>query len=278
MLIKSIVWAVALLSVAKFCHEKTGQFELYKICSSLAPSAAWELPEPTEKQLAEVRSILDEPFTFLGKGGQSFVFASDTHVIKFFRLSRLRLPLWLEYFPLLAPYRLRIATEKREQLEKDFSSTLTAWKELPQETGLVFVHLNKTGFLQKRVTIVDKIGVAHTLEMDGMEFVIQKRAQLFYPHLEQQWRSGTLEKALSSFVALLKKRCALGVEDLDPNLKGNFGFVGSQAIQIDIGRFERADAGWDPQAELERIVAPLKPWLEERDPALVEYLDQLVRS
>ena len=284
--LKFLLPVLAVLAVTRFCHEKTGKFELYKICSDLPFSKDWDTGCPSKEELANLKTVFNQPFRFIGKGGQAFVFGSDDgkYVIKFFRISRLQAPIWLKALnpPFLESYRQRVTLEKKALLKRDFTSYATAWKELHEETGLVFCHLNKTDFLSQKLKIYDKIGISYEIDLDRMEFVVQKKADLFFPYLElclTEQNQEKIRQALSSFVRLLHNRYQKAIKDNDPNLKINFGFVEGHPIQIDIGRFEKSPApisSMEAQKEIVRIVAPLRDWLETRDPRLANYLDEQI--
>lgn len=259
---------------ARFCKKQTEGFALEKIRSNLSYHAEWEIESPNA---TELKAIFHQPFTYLSKGVQSYVFASQDgqYVIKLPRYDHLRsLPLVH-----LLPKKLAAAKiGKREaKLKKDFTSYKIAYEELREETGLVAIHLNKTDGLHQQVTLIDKLGIAHTLDLDKLEFLVQKRATLVYPTLEQWIREEKLseaKEALASLVQVLSTRFDKKIFDKDPDLNTNFGFLGSQAIQIDVGRFRKTF----PQIALPKkeaiflITDNLHQWLQGKSPELASYL------
>ena len=263
----------------QFCYSKTDGFALYKICSSLPFYSGWEV-KPLEAEIQEeVGRELDQPFYYLAKGAQSYVFASadGKTVLKFFRLYHLRPPLWLSSFswPLhLQPYRVRKMLEKREELDKDFQSYKIAFQQMKEETGLLYLHLNKTCHLQKKLRIYDKIGIAYDLDLDQMEFLLQKRATLVYPAIDQFMKmqgADAAKEAISALVRLLLYRCEQGIFDKDPDLNTNFGFLGNIPVQIDVGRFRKEQEGRDAERyceEILRITDHFRQWLDQNYPSL----------
>ena len=265
--ILTIICALALLfGVERFCHLQTGGFNLSKIRSSqegpLHPLALED----------GVKKILEQPYRFLDSGAQAFAFASDDgqYVLKFFRHHRTRHPLRPVYFLLPASIKARllaVETKRMARLEKDFSSYRWAISNLKEETAIIAVELEaKKGDLP--LTLFDKIGVRHRVNGANFEFILQKRALPFYSTLEKWIEDGDLDKAregLSSLLDLLQKRIQLGRADKDPDLRTNFGFIGTKAVEFDAGRF-REDA---PRAnEIALITRALCSWLEERAPEL----------
>lgn len=242
-----------------------------KISSNLLYSIEREVPcHDVEK----VREILNQPFSYLNKGVQTFVFASQDgkYVIKFLRHDHLRPALWAHFLP--QQWRESKAAKKRAKLNKDFISYKIAYEELREETGLVFVHLNKTDYLKQKLSLIDKIGVGHCLDLDQFEFLVQKRAELLYPTLENLIDQGKIEDvkvALSNLVHLLAKKFDKGIFDKDPDLNTNFGFVGNEVVQIDIGRFRKEDQKLKREMIL-RITDHLHQWLMTRSSELDDHL------
>ena len=195
--------------------------------------------------------ILNQPYTFLDKGAQSFVFASQdgNYVIKFFRHHHMK---------------------KQGKLDKDFNSYKLAFNHLKQETGLLFLHLNKTTHLNQTLDLVDKLGIHHKIPLDQFEFLVQKRAQLVYPALQtfmQQGETDNAKEALTNLVHFLVHRSKLGIFDKDPDLNSNFGLIGTEVVQIDIGRFKHQKPQLNKD-EIIRITDNLHQWLMVNYPEL----------
>jgi hypothetical protein len=254
LLFKFSLFILCFLGVAKFCKKQTDGFALARTSFELPFNAAWETRDaPVD---------LKQKFRYLGKGAQSYVFASEDgkYVLKLFRTRYFR------------PHRQKV------KLSKEFNSYKIAHDELHEETGLVFLHLNKTHHLQQKITLVDKVGIAHTLDADQTKFLVQKRAKLLYPGLQELAEMGKIEEAksaLSSLVDLLVSRCQKGIFDKDPDLNTNFGLIGSRPIQIDIGRFKKDPSQVDVKVyknEIIRITDNLHQWLMARYPDLDEHL------
>lgn len=279
--ILSAVLIIALLQC--FCHKKTGGFAVEKISSSLTPRQEWETLPLSPQEKATISSLLQQKFTYLGKGAQAYVFESEDkkHVLKFFRHSHMRPPFWIDYLPSSEIYKKRKRARAEGKLHKDFLSYKLAFEELREETGLLFIHLNKTqNLLNQKITFYDKIGIIHQVDADSMEFVLQKKASLIYPTIEEWMKQGEYTQAkaaLSSLLSLLKARCEKGIWDKDPDLNTNFGLVGARAIQIDIGRFRRDDAQKNPtvyKRDILRVTDNLRQWLGERSPELSRYIEE----
>lgn len=270
-------------SLYLFCKKQTDGFTLKSIHSSGSIAYPY-MDEPSRLSSTQIDTILSQPFYYLGKGAQSFAFVSqdNQYVIKFFRHRQSYFLQSITFlFPPFIQSRLEARIKKRHyKLYKDFFSYTLAYQMLPKETGLLYLHLRKTDHLHKTLTLYDKIGIKQEIALDPMEFVIQQKAELFYPTLEKWIEEGEILKAkrnLTQLIALFKKRCELGIRDKDPNLETNVGFVGDTPIQFDIGRLNIAPVERDPKVytdELIRITDFLRVWLDQKCPELSEHLQQ----
>jgi len=267
----------------QFCYKQTDGFALTKISSSLPFHAQWEVAPLAAQQQKEVMEQLDQPFYYLAKGAQSYVFlsADSKTVVKFFRIYHLTPPFWLtalSFPPALMPYKLGKILAKQEELEKDFQSYKIAFEKMKEETGLLYVHLNKTENLNKTIVFHDKLGIAHSVSLDEMHFLVQKRATLVYPTMEHLLAAEDIDsakQAISALVRLLYERSERGIFDKDPDLNTNFGFLDLTPVQIDIGRFrlqEEEKTREEKRDEVVRITDHFRQWLENRYPPLADYL------
>jgi hypothetical protein len=122
--------------------------------------------------------------------------------------------------------------------------------------------------------LVDKLGIHHPLSLDNYEFLIQKRASLLYTALNQMIEENKLSDAketLSNLVKLLSHVAKVGIADKDPDLMTNFGVIGTEPIQIDVGRFSPRDQKLDKN-EIIRITDRLNQYLMTRCPELQQHL------
>ncbi len=192
-------------------------------------------------------------------------------------------PAWLQLLPpLFDPWRSNKVQKKGAKLFKDFSSYTLAYQELKEQTGLLYLHLNKTDHLKHSLTLEGPLHIEHTVDLDRMEFFVQRKADLVYPALESWVARGEVERAksaLSSLITLLKLRLDKGIFDKDPDLNTNFGFLGTSAIQIDVGRFKRKLSPLSSSERLDaltHITANLKQKLDRCAPELSSFLMQKI--
>lgn len=267
-ILKFGLFFVAFFAVAKFCKKQTGGFTISRISSHLSYDPRWDVAHTPDEE-AFLRKITNQPYYFLGKGAQSFVFCSqdEKYVIKFFRHNHMSVPLWQRWSA-------SSASKRHSKLSKDFSSYKIAYEMLKEETALLYLHLNKTTHLQCSLDLVDKLGIHHPIPLDQYEFLVQKKADLVYPALDTMMKGGRTDDAkvaLSGLVHFLAYRSQQGIFDKDPDLNSNFGFIGTKTIQIDIGRFKFRPPQKDKN-EIVRITDNLHQWLMMWYPELDTHL------
>jgi hypothetical protein len=278
--IKIALFAACFFAAARFCKVQTGNFTLQRITSGLTPRPEWDVASLPFQEQAHIKEILNQPYSYLGKGAQCFVFASQDgqYVIKFFRHDHISPRRWLQMLPF--DWARSKAAKKSKKLYKDFASYKLAYESFKDETGLIFLHLNKTGDFGQTLDLVDKLGIHHRLPLDQYEFLLQKKASLAYPAIEEMMKLGNVEQArqaLTNLVLLLAKRAQKGIADKDPDLNTNFGFIGITPIQIDMGRYRPAPPKFD-RDEIIRITDNLHQWLMVRYPDLDRHLKTQIEN
>lgn len=251
-----------LWALTHFAQKQTDGFTVAKISTELRNAKGAPLNE----------NFLLQPYFYQGKGGQSYVFLSEDgkYVLKCFRSSKLqRLSFLHRVFPL--PYFEKKKTKEEHLLQETLESYSLAFEELPQETGLLGVHLDTEPRIHASLKLIDNLGICHTIDPNQISFVLQKKALLVKDKIGELMQTKNLfatKRAIASLFSLIKSRMEKGIEDTDPNLAKNFGFVEDHVIQIDGGRFSRKTA-----PSLKRIsqsVEDLQHWINANFPELSE--------
>lgn len=235
----------SLYGLGRFYYKKTAGFTISNITSQLNYHPEWETHPLKFAEQEELKQALNQKFTYLGKGCQSYVFISDDqqYVIKFVKYQRFRPQVWLDYLtfiPGIENLRLKKIEKKRKKLAMLFESWKLAFDHLQKETGLVYVHMNKTDFLNQTIHIQDKIGFEHYLNADQMEFLLQKKADMLCSKLDQlisMHRINEAREVLVNLVTQILSEYRRGYADNDHALMQNTGVVGLQPVHIDVGQF-----------------------------------------
>lgn len=221
-------------------------FRLSKSTAEIPRKTEWEMGEMP----ASVREILSQPFTYLGKGVQSYAFESQDglYVLKLFLFDSSKMPFGQSLFNWTKQEVGRYVRKSRSP-EEIFNSCKLSYDRAREETGLVWVQLNSERGVP--VLIKDYLGFSHTIDMNRHRFVLQKKAVTLLPALRDARRNNPEKYAqmISSFAALLETFEQRGIASLDKKLSTNFGYLETKAIQIDF-----ADNVEDP--ELAKRMAP----------------------
>src|SRR5271156_5010255 len=87
------LFVLSLYGLGRLYFRLTGGFTIANISSDFSFQPQWEVRPLLEGEQAEFDKATSQPFYYLGKGCQSYVFASQDgkYVIKFFKYQRYRL-------------------------------------------------------------------------------------------------------------------------------------------------------------------------------------------
>lgn len=284
---------------------QTKGFCLQKITADDLPyQRQWDTAPLSKEQMEEVEQALDQPFRLIGSGSECFAFMSEDGetVIKFFKLGFAR-PVYfnkgllsedhrayagtLSNHPLiqrkgtgwLDTCRQRVFGIREFRLTRTFSSCKLAYDRLKEETGVFYMHLNPTDTFHRNLTLIDKNGIAYEVPIDSAKFLLQRRAEPLEKHFAQLVREKRYEDAqqsIDSLFALIINRCKKGFYDRD-FINRNLGYMGNQAIEIDLGSFIPDPNMANPlvyKKELFFATQELREWLEKNAPELLPYFDQ----
>jgi hypothetical protein len=240
-------------------HNKTIGFSVKKITSNFAYNPDWVIPEPQGQEFDQLQSIFHQKFKYLASGSQSYAFVSEDgkYVIKFFRMKHL-IPSIRDY---LKPGRLE---HRRQNLISIFGAHKLAYDELREDSGLVYLHLNKTQHLNTKLKATDRLGRSYEVDLDKTEFVVQKKAELIFDRLKKLLDKGDragADKAIASMLQMIKRQLDMKIVDQDKAVRNNYGFIGDQPVHLDIGRLYRGEKPKD----YDRVIERINKWLHEND-------------
>jgi hypothetical protein len=256
-----LLLTLALLGYERVMHFFNDGFTPLKLHSNLYLEDQKPMLALSEQEVAR---ILDQPYTYLGKGAEMFCFASEDkkYVLKFCKMSRMNTCEWLLDCPVPSwwkSWRDHKVLRARKKAQYFLKSHSLAFQELRKESGLIAVHLCKNSPLRYKICLIDAMGRRHHISLENAQFLLQYKAEGVLEHLQ---RLGPTEaaSAIEALRALLYKRCCLGIRDADAKILSNFGFLGDEPICFDTGRYERAEELKDEavaRGEVEKILRPL---------------------
>lgn len=276
--------SMALYGVGRLYFQVTGGFLISNITADLTHEPDHHLPihDPDA-----IQKILKQPFKYLGKGCQSYVFKSQDgkYVLKFLKYQRFRTPTyldWLDFIPPVSAYKEKKALKKREKLDALLSSWKLAYTYLPEETGIVYVHLNQTHFFNEPIHIIDKMGVAHDVPTNDVVFLLQRNANMLCKTLNSAMKEGHIEQAhqiLQNLISMLVAEYEEGLGDNDHALMQNTGVIGLKPIHIDVGQFSQEERFKTPaiyKSEIFSKTYKFRIWLSKHYPELEQYLTNML--
>lgn len=275
--------AIAALCLSRFCNSQTKGFRSYFIVSNLPNETRWEVPPLPEKERRHIDALLDQPFTYLASGGWCYAFLGEDQktVLKFFKHEHLFLRAILRDFSFSSL--LMESSPWPEDTpyfqEFNFNSCTLLYKEAKERTGLLYLHLNKTKNQHKPVVLIDNIGVRHTIDLDSTEFVVQKRAELLFEHIDRLSRENKIEeakKSLDDMIDCLLTLFKRGMRDLDLSLHHNFGYTEDGAITLDLSSFDKDESLMQPGNYRKELIVKtrwLSRFLNKSHPDLYAYFE-----
>ncbi len=279
---------MACWGLSYFCKVQTGGFREYAILSNLENDPRWELPPLAAEEKHQIDALLDQPFTFLGSGGWCYAFLGKDQktVLKFYKHSHLLLSSIFKDFAFeklvsrSAPWPKGL----RYPQELNFKSCTLVYKLAKERSGLLYIHINKTEGMHKPVTLYDKIGVKHVIDLDKTEFVVQRRADLLIPHIEELVKQKKIDEAkecLDDFIACLLQFAHNGIKDLDTSLRKNYGFIEGKAVSFDLSSFVSDESLKHPGSYRKEVVLKsqrLSRHLRKNHPELFTYYESRIHE
>lgn len=278
MLKKILLIFLVLIGLSFLIKERTGGFLVDRIYFSLPSIEKGIFCTNIEK----VDTILDQSFRYLDKGTQFFVFESEDkqHVIKFLRDHHLKPKFWVHLlrFPkFLDHYRKTEISHREEKCRKTTKGCQIAFERMQEKLGLVAMFFSAN--VQKSITVFDKIGRKHWIELKKTHFIIQKKADYM---LEEALLSAKGEREkLFSLVDLFFKgityRCKKNICNSDPNVFKNFALINDSVVEVDFGDFFDNGKTLRPELfhhEINRYAKSFRKWASKNMPQILPCIDQ----
>lgn len=273
----------------RFWYAYTGGFTVEGIHAYLPFDADRAVaPLPADRQVP-LAAVVDQPYTYLGKGAQCFAFISQDgqYVMKFFKskhyqptlLARLASPL-----PFLTNYLQEKRKLKKQQLAAIFSGYLLAYQYLGADSGILYLHLNGGEEFQRNLLVRDGFGSRWAVALDPTIFVLQRYSEPLASVLDSALKNDNKALAhlrLKQVVDMYLRSYAQGIYDRDHAVTRNIGFAGEQPIHLDVGHLTFApNLGLSFfKNDLLKVFRRINTWLKENYPQYrAELMAQLHRE
>ncbi len=266
-----------------FAESQTKGFRYYHLISNLPNEPLWEVPPLSDDEMANINHLLEQPFTLIGSGGwcHAFLGQDQKTVIKFFKHSHLYPQNILNDFSLK---KLLLRSPPDNYLPYyfhpfNFTSCVLMYTKFKKQSGIQYIHINKTEGIHPIATLYDNIGIRYTIDLNKTEFIVQHRAELIFSHIQKLVKQKNIAGAKEAINSMLE--CILtiykhGIRDTDQALRGNFGYVGDHPVTIDLSSWVPDETMKMPGNYKKEIVVKtrrLSRWLNKYHPELYNHLE-----
>jgi hypothetical protein len=258
-------------------YRATDDFRIGNMTHDVSNRPEWEAAPLNSEEMTHVKKILDQPYHYLGKGAQSYAFlsADGDYVLKFFKFKHLRQAGWVSYVPSIPPF-TKWKEEDREKKESKlisvFDGYLTAYNLHREESGILYLHFNKTTNQLGSVKVSDKLGIGRTIDLDRVMFILQSKVKPMRGEIIQLINRGDVAGA----IAMINKTFDLymseyrkGIYDRDHGVMHNTGYItlndGTvRAVHLDVGKMSKEPkmkevAYFAP--DLEKVARKIDAWM-----------------
>lgn len=277
---------LGLFGLIRLYYTLTDDFRLTNMTYEIPHHAEWEIPSLNSNEQAKLDLALNQTYYYLGKGTQSYVFSSadGKYVLKFFKFKHLK-PSW--FYTLLPPiYPFKEYVEKEEMRKKRklngvFVGYRLSYEMHKKESGLVFIHLNKTNDMHRTVVLKDKIGLTHMIDLDSTVFLLQEKGETMRTVMNNLLKTNQVVAAkqrIRQVFDLYRTEYSKGIYDRDHGVMHNTGFVGEEPIHLDVGMMTLDENIKNPEIftkDLQRIHNKIELWMRNNYP---DFYDEVVKD
>lgn len=288
-LFKILIALVAIFIAARIYYYLTDDFRISNITYEMPYEASWQIPPLNPQEEANLDKILDQPWTYLGKGAQSYVFKSEDgrYVLKFFKFKHLR-PSWFhDLIPSIGPlkdYKAKQEARKQRKLYGVFQSYKLAYDIDKEASGLNFIQLNVKGNPKRTVVVTDKLGIKRTINLEDVPFILQDQGQTFRNVLTELLQNGdvvTAEHRIGQILDMYAEEYKKGIFDHDHGVMQNTGFVGDRPLHLDVGKLLPNDAmkqKENAKQDAQVVAKNINEWIEKKYPKYKERVSKYIEN
>jgi len=196
------------------------------------------------------------PLTYLGNGNEAIAFLTPdkNYVIKFF--FKRGIAKEYRFKPVRRLKQLFIRQEKKDRGVEGIVRYEKAFELLPQETGLIAIHLKKSKDTLPHCTLIDYLGKKHEVDLNELAFVVQKKGDILYDRYRVTTEMRTDFREL--FNVITDKGFRIRSSIFFPY---NYAFCEGKTILIDLGKLEFAP---ESLKEKEKLLGLYDLWVERK--------------
>jgi hypothetical protein len=242
-----------------------------EVCQPVAETSAGE----------QVFSSVPTRFTYLGRGRQAFAFVSEDGetVLKLFNRKRLEVPWYAKISGLF----LKRKERSQFRLKIFPQSYRLAHAYIPEETGLLTVHLERSETVWPTVQLTDKASRQFSVNLNEVAFVLQKKGEgTLLEKLKSVRKNAPLLKSLiNQYLGFHAKRISQFVADRDRDILWNYSWRGEALLYIDPAQFYYDEKLQEPARlnhEWWGCTYRLRRWLSKHSPETLAWYDARVNE
>lgn len=285
LLLRLFCGMILLLGVLFVYDTYVNDIRVSNVTEELPYKSEWDVPPLAQNEKEAVDKILSQTFTYVGEGGQSYVFASQDqqYVLKLFKYKRFR-PAWyihlLPNLPMFASIRDHHITSRARKLTTVFTGHKIAYTYNKQASGLLFVQLNPS-HLPNPIALKDKLGITRQFDLGEMAFVLQEKGEMLrivFPRLLAKGDVEGVKQRIGKIFAMYLSEYRKGIYDDDHGVMQNFGFIGDKPFHLDVGKFKQDESYKQPevyQPDLAKVAQRIRLWMAKYYP---RYSDEIVQD
>jgi len=228
----------------------TDDFRVGTVTHTLPIRPEWNIAPLTAEEKTKLHAILDQPYSYLGKGAQAYAFASEDgkYVFKFFKFKHI-LPKWwygcLPDWEMFRSIKEKEAAYRVRKYNRTFNAHKLAFENDKKNTGLIYVHLNPSQDLHETFTVTDKIGRSFTFNLDEIVFVIQERGETLGNEIHKSLKKGHVDlvnNMIDKIWVMYMDEYTRGIWDQDHGVTHNTGLLpDKRPFHLDVGMLHMSD-------------------------------------
>lgn len=272
-----------ILKLDKSAHRMANGFcdeQLVEVRSLADLPFAEEFSSPTSEEMHCLSQALSQKFTLSDKNSYFYTVVSEdkNYEIKLFRKLLFRDRRWISHIPFsFNPY-YRDQLIRQEEKKRFFTSCRDACVSIREETGVIYAHLSPVQLCPLKVSILDKKGKEHRLNLNQFAYCVQRHSDLLYTRLAElidEGDSQAAEQVITSIVDLARRLESKGVVQDERTTCQQMGLVDGKAVYTEISCLSLAQEKSDVHTQdIAKMVTPLKVWLQECYPQFVPCLER----
>ena len=276
-IIYTLLLIFGLFGLSRLYFRLTDDFRIANITHEMPYKKTWEVADLNEKEKEHFHKILAQKFYYVGKGAQAYAFSSEDgkYILKFFKFKHLKPSFLVDFIPELGPlknFKQSIVDRKTRLLNSVFDGYRLAYDVHANETGLIYIHLNRSQNLNLKAQIVDKIGLTKQVDLDAVPFILQEKAITTRAEMTKLMNERDLAKAkmrIHQIFDLYLSEYSKGIYDRDHGVMHNTGFVQDKPIHLDVGKLTKDDemkSQINHKPDLQLIVNKFNVWFKNNYP------------